>query len=227
MYQIIQLYTDEEIKFLRTMIEGHVKSMLDLRSLTLKNYHRDVNENQHKILSDKRMRVFHAHDAIEIEKFKGTQRLLENNPGYRIADIVYNSSEREPRPEFYFRLVRPGYPGDVGAPHCDFWFDAAMGTEWGIGNTIKLWIPIEIEPGLNGLFFFPDAPAQVPFTILEKDGFKRPQIGLPFESLGAPVLPCPLPGQALKFYDNVLHAGAPNKGSSTRVSIEITLIREP
>jgi len=227
MYEIVELYTTTEVAFLRQAIENHVGDVLGLSSLTLKNYHLEVSEDQHKTLSDKRLRVFRECESKQIESLAGTRGLMANHPGYEISNVIHNSSEREARPQFYFRLVRPGHPDDVGLPHCDFWFDAAMGTGWGKGNTIKFWIPIEIEPGLNGLYFFPSAPPDVPFKILESGGFRRPQIATTLDSLGTPVLPCPAPGQALKFGDDVLHAGAPNRGTSTRVSIEITLVRGP
>ena len=106
MYEIVQLYTTNEIAFLRQAIENHVGDVLGLSSLTLKNYHLEVSEDQHKTLSDKRLRVFRECDSKQLESLDGTRRLIANYPGHEIANIVYNSSEREARPKFYFRLVR-------------------------------------------------------------------------------------------------------------------------
>lgn len=210
---------------IREIVLNHTQLITQCTTLQLEEYHSYVSDEKHKEIGDKKLRVLTRESAQIIENLAGTKRLLKENPMYRIGEVVYNSKEKEQRPEFYFRLVRPNKPGDVGPPHCDYWFDQAMGTGWGIGKTIKYWIPIITESGLNGLYFYPEAPNFVPFKVLENAGYKRPVIDMPIAELGNPILPSPASGQALKFRDDVLHAGAPNMGRYTRVSMEITLVK--
>lgn len=194
-------------------------------NIDLKDYHQYVSDELHSLLSTKRKRVLDNDEAMQLLKLPSIQRLLANYPNYQICNVVYDSLSQEPRPQFYFRLVRPNHASDVGSPHCDFWFDEAMNTQWGRGNTIKFWIPVITEAGKNGLYFFPNAPRSVPFRITEKDGLRRPAIEIDADELGEPVLPCPEYGQAIVFDDDVMHCGALNTGSETRVSVEITLVR--
>jgi len=224
-YKIVELYDQTELNSVREIVTSHTRTITNCRTLQLEQYHDFVDEQKHRTVGDKKLRVLTSESAQILENLGGTKRIFEENPGYSLGNIIYNSKEMEQRPEFYFRLVRPNRLGDVGPPHCDYWFHEAMGTGWSIGNTIKYWIPIVIESELNGLLFYPEAPTHVPFKILEKGGLKRPVIDIPITRLGSPILPALKLGQALKFNDNVLHAGAPNKGRFTRVSMEITLVK--
>jgi hypothetical protein len=227
MFKIVDLYDKREMDLIREIVENHTRTITSRPNLKLEEYHTCVDEETHTRIGNKKLRVITIESARLIENLDGTKRLLSDNPGYRIGEVLYNSKESESRPEFYFRLVRPDAPEDVGPPHCDYWFHDAFCTGWGMGNTIKYWIPIVTEPSLNGLFFYPDAPKYIPFKIQEKGGYRRPLIDMPIADLGSPVLPFPTTGQALKFRDDVLHAGAPNKGQFTRVSLEITLVSLP
>ena len=80
--------------------------------------------------------------------------------------------------------------------------------------------------GKNGLSGFPDAPDDIKFKIVESypnSDLYRPVI-CDERELGPKILAEPSIGQALVFDDTQLHAGAPNEGNSTRVSIELTMI---
>ena len=91
-----------------------------------------------------------------------------------------------------------------------------------------MWVPICQESGKNGLNFFPNAPDNVEFKIVEAapdSGIFKPVIN-DTRDLGYEHLAQPRVGEALRFDDTKLHAGAANKGAFTRVSIEITLVKE-
>lgn len=223
-YEIIDIFTGSEFQTIKSLITDHVSQKLGI-SIDLPTYHRQVNNNGHLCMAPKSARVLTPGDSQKVLALSGTKSLLDSHPGYQIANVVYDSKKAEDRPEFYFRLVRPNQPGDIGTPHCDFWFDQAMGTNYGVGNTIKFWLPIVLDPGKNGLLFYPDAPKKVPFVILSQNGFNRPLIDCSLTQLGVPVLPHPNYGQAIKFDDDILHCGALNKGVATRVSMEITLVK--
>lgn len=224
MFEIVDLFSPEEFLTIKRLVTLHVKKKIPaLRDLS--TYHTTVTDNLHSILSPKRERVLGKEAGNQILKLHAITRLLKDFSCYQISNIVYDSKTVEDRPEFYFRLVRPHAKTDVGTPHCDFWFDEAMRTNFGRGNTIKLWIPIVMEPGRNGLLFYPTNADRVPYIIKGNDDFRRPVLDCEISELGDPILPKLNYGQALSFSDDVLHCGAINQGSTTRVSLEITLVK--
>lgn len=224
MFEIVNLFSPSEFDFLRDIISLHVKKRIETLN-SLATYHEIASDEIHLSLASKKERVLEDEDASQLFALPAIQNLLNGHPGYQVCNVVYDSNTRENRPQFYFRLVRPNKKGDIGTPHCDFWFDVAMQTKFGRGNTIKFWIPVIIDPGRNGLLFYPCAADNVPFTIIDDGGFRRPMIGCDISELGDPILPQPGYGQAIKFCDETLHCGALNIGSTTRVSMEITLIK--
>jgi hypothetical protein len=224
MHQVINLLSSSDFSFLRSILTRQVRRKVpSLVDLSL--YHQLASDEVHQGLASKRERVLCDEDSAQLLALSSIQDLLINYPDYRISNVVYDSENQEERPEFYFRLVRPNKESDVGTPHCDFWFDEATQTNYGRGNTLKLWIPIVIEPGKNGLLFYPHAPNEVPYTIANENGYLRPLINFDLAKLGDPLLPTLSYGQALMFCDDILHCGAPNIGSTTRVSMEITLVK--
>ncbi|HWZ47460.1 MAG TPA: phytanoyl-CoA dioxygenase family protein, partial [Herbaspirillum sp.] len=91
--------------------------------------------------------------------------------------------------------------------------------------SVKMWLAIITEPGLNGLYVVPGSHRKqwrVAHTT-GADGYARPALD---EALGdyAPQLIAAAPGQAILFNEKLLHGGAPNAGATCRVSVEITFI---
>jgi hypothetical protein len=224
MYGIVNLFSDTEFQRVTQIVESQTRVISGKKSLTLEKYHLVVNNGKHQEIGNKKLRVLNQRDASLLMSLPGTVELLSRFPNTTIGQVVYNSKERDTRPEFYFRLVRPRQRSDVGNPHCDFWFHEAEGNGWKKCSTTKVWIPLMFEPHKNSLCFFPDAPSEVPFRVEEINGFKRPRIDLPLGLLGEPYMPSLEKGQALLFRDDVLHAGPLNQGDSTRVSLEFTLV---
>ena len=223
-FEITDIFTTSEFQIIKSLIIEHVSSRLGF-SVDLSTYHQQAAETDHLSMAPKAARVLSPSDAQFILALSGIKRLLDNHPGYQVSNVVYDSNTVEDRPELYFRLVRPNQPGNIGSPHCDFWFDQAMGTNFGRGNTIKFWLPIVLDPGKNGLLFYPNAPKGIPFIIQTVNGFNRPCIDCEVSRLGDPVLPQPAYGQAIKFHDDIIHCGALNNGSKTRVGLEIALLK--
>lgn len=163
-------------------------------------------------------------DSKQIRDLCGTSCLLKKYSNYRISTVVYDSRTKENRPEFYFRLVRPDQIGDVGSPHCDYWFDVATETNYGKETTLKFWVPLIQEPGLDGLNLYPEAPSVVVCKSETLEGIKRPKLQGDIGSIGQQHLASLSYGQALMFRDTVMHGGAVNSGKATRVSMEICLV---
>ena len=225
MFEVVDLFSPSEFELLQDLITQHVKKQV--RNLEdLSTYHEIASDEIHRSLACKKNRILNDKDAGRLFALPAIKNLLKDHPGYRVSNVVYDSKNRDERPEFYFRLVRPNKTSDIGTPHCDFWFDEATQTDFGRGNTIKLWIPIVIEHGKNGLLFYHCLADNVAYVITSDGGFRTPRINCEISELGDPILPQPNYGQAIKFYDDVMHCGALNVGSSTRVSMEITLVKK-
>jgi Phytanoyl-CoA dioxygenase (PhyH) len=129
--------------------------------------------------------------------------------------------------ELNWRLVRPNQPSDVGPVHADKWFwDAG----YGYGSMpagydrFKIWMAIHTEPGANGLCVKPDShEREWRHHFEEKDGVRKPVFDENPDELGMELLPLAAGGMVM-FHDELLHGGAVNRGTTCRVSIELTVL---
>ena len=223
LFEIIDLLSESDLNIVVQTVEDHLSSKLG-ETIALSDYHHYATPAVHQSLSPKRERVLAEDSVSRLLSLPSFRKLLNDYPGHQIGSVVYDSLSKENRPQLYFGLVRPNQLSDIGKPHCDYWFHDADDLGWPRGNTIKFWVALCIEKGLNGLLFYPSAPSQVPFRIIDLDGVKRPVIDCDATALGPPLLPHLTSGQALKFNDDVLHCGAVNQGLMTRVSMEVTMV---
>ncbi len=129
--------------------------------------------------------------------------------------------------ELNWRLVRPHQASDVGPLHADRWFwDAG----YGYGSMpdghdrFKIWIAVHTEPGANGLCVKPHSHRhEWRHHIEDKDGVRKPVLDENPDELGMELLPLGA-GQMVLFHDELLHGGVVNRGSTCRVSIELTVL---
>ena len=129
--------------------------------------------------------------------------------------------------ELNWRLVRPNQPTDIGPLHADKWFwDAG----YGYGSMpagfdrFKIWIPVHTEPGANGLCVKPHSHRRDwKHHFEEKDGVKKPVFDEDPATIDMELLRLPA-GRMVMFHDEMLHGGVLNRGSSCRVSIELTVL---
>jgi hypothetical protein len=127
--------------------------------------------------------------------------------------------------DLMWRLVRPHASDDVGPVHADRWF-------WDLGNgaipdgweRFKIWIPIFVEPGLNGLCVKPYSHLRDDWKRHgdHKHGKVKPVLDEKVEDLHMELLPLAA-GQMVMFHDGLLHGGVINKGTRCRVSLEMTI----
>jgi hypothetical protein len=152
--------------------------------------------------------------------FKG----LEDTYG----EFIVSDEERLGRSNFYWRITRPNEPNDVGPLHRDSWFwelDKEYKFPYEEYKRIKVWIPIYILIGKNGLLVSPGShkDKNIDWECEIRNGACKPKIKK---------LPKDMPvrlveshnGTAIIFDDNLLHGGATNTGEDTRISIEFTMI---
>jgi hypothetical protein len=129
--------------------------------------------------------------------------------------------------ELNWRLVRPNQPSDIGPIHADKWFwDAGYGygSMPASFDRFKVWIAIHTEPGANGLCVKPGSHRQEwKHHFEEKDGVSKPVFDENPDAIETELLPLAA-GELVMFHDELLHGGVVNRGSTCRVSIELTVL---
>ncbi|CAM2138779.1 Phytanoyl-CoA dioxygenase [Pararobbsia alpina] len=214
-----------------TRIEAaHPEHAAQFREAGLEQYHALSHLVSHSDLWPKEARVLSREAVATLSDFKFVRRLRSHfGADCRISDVTFFSESVAGYPEVYWRLVRPGVKTDVGGMHTDRWFHDILGDGAPLFSddetTIKMWLPIFTEPGRNGLYVVPGSHRKdwtVKYTP-GSDGFPRPALDEALDDDARVLLPVE-PGQAILFNENLLHGGAVNAGSTSRVSIEITFV---
>ncbi len=130
--------------------------------------------------------------------------------------------------ELNWRLVRPNRPEDIGPIHADKWFwDAGYGVGFMPAgyDRFKIWIAIHVEPGANGLCIKPGSHQihtwKHHFEV--RGGIRKPILDEDEEELMMELLPLQA-GQMVMFHDELLHGGVVNRGTTCRVSLELTVL---
>jgi hypothetical protein len=229
----------DELAFLRTAISeqwiGRIRQACPeheqvFRDAGLEYYHRHAHLLDHSALWPKESRVLSRETARRVGDFDFVRHLIALfGNGTRVSDVVFFSGVMPDYPEIYWRLVRPNVASDVGAMHTDRWFHLVHGQGGTLSHddemTVKMWLSIYTEPGLNGLYVVPGSHRRnwrVRY-VNGVDGYPRPHLDEPLADGDRLLLPVK-PGQAILFSENLLHGGAINAGSKCRVSVEITFV---
>ena len=126
--------------------------------------------------------------------------------------------------EFYWRIIRPNEPTDVGPIHADSWFWTLQDIKPPDGKTrVKVWFSLFSEPGKSGLMYLEGSHLMAyEYSGEIRDGLLKPQPSFDSHSLPMVVFDGP-PGQAFIFNEDLLHGGLVG-GDLTRVSIEFYLV---
>lgn len=188
----------------------------------LKYSYSSVDDNTHSILSPKSTRLFNPDQLALIYQmpFFSTLESL-------IGSFTVTQEESYGFPEIYWRITRPNKKTDIGPIHADSWF-------WDLNplwrptfytNRIKVWVPLEVQAGSNGLNVVAGSHrASYEYEIIEHAGKRKPSI------LSA-IVPDDISLLDMKasdiviFHDQLLHGGALNTSFYPRVSFEFTCSR--
>lgn len=151
---------------------------------------------------------------------------------FSLGRVVYEKEAQHDRDEMYWRIVRPGEPTDVGTLHADAWFHLAMNVRERCfpkgAHALKIWIPLYVEPGKNGLEIIENSHKEKTkwdYRIEEIENTSKPRLNVADESCIQKKLLKTPPGSVVIFNEDLVHVGALNQGQTTRVSLEITLIK--
>jgi len=191
----------------------------------LPNYHQFADSVDHNLLWPKKWRLFSKEIVNTIAEFETIEKLKNEFGSCSISEIVYDNVVQAGEKEVYWRLVRPNVASDVGPLHADQWFHNLVDSGYGMFSpntkTVKVWIAIYTEPGLNGLMVVPESHSKDwQHTTVMIGGAMKPCLVDAVE----PTLVATEPGRLIIFNDKLLHGGAINSGNLTRVSVEITLV---
>ena len=200
--------------------EHYPASLVDeFRAAGMENYHRLADRVDHKGLWPKKARLLPSEAVARIRAMDFMQILAGEFGPFGIS----NEEEIYPE-EIYWRIVRPQMKSDVGPLHADAWF-------WSLGHgmtppetvRVKVWIPFYCEAGMNGLKVLPGSHRQNwPYHGEMRDGVVKPQGDFDEQTVPMELLAI-APGTLVVFNDRLLHGGAVNAGSTTRVSAEFTM----
>ncbi len=182
-------------------------------------YHELAHNIDHGSVWPKRSRILPAEAVAAIRTTSFFRQLAAEFGEFAISDEDDIGWE-----EVYWRLVRPNAGGDIGPLHADQWF-------WKLGTAVvprdmervKCWIAIITEPDRNGLLVVPGSHlSDWRFHGETRHGSLKPQIDEDEAQFDLKLLPL-APGGVAVFHDKLLHRGALNEGSTTRVSLEFTM----
>lgn len=186
----------------------------------LDQYHTVASQFDHQSLLSKAGRILSREAVEEIRTMSLFEYLADG-----LGDIALADEDDVGYDQICMRVVRPNVREDVGFLHCDYWFWEHYQWPTPEGkNRLKVWIPICIDAGENGLVAVPRSHQEVlPYkaTIVgHKIGFEpRFDISLlDYRLFDRPA------GTAFLFNYYMLHVGAMNTTPNTRVSIEFTVL---
>jgi hypothetical protein len=223
-----------EVQWLSAIAEVHPELRETFAALGIAHYHELAHQVDHRRVWLKRNRMLPQPAVERIKRLPFLAALREELGSFRISDVVHEDGTMERgREEIYWRLVRPGIETDVGALHTDQWFHDMLGGPEGMfaagQRTLKIWLPVVSEPGRNGLVIVPASQHKL-WRVRYVDigvGLSKPQLDEPVADPYRQELMLTPPGNFVLFNERLLHGGALNQGSLTRVSAEITLVFDP
>jgi hypothetical protein len=219
---------DSDLVRVKDVVKRHMAEQLNraapdqvdrLLSTPLEYYHTIAHLFPHGELLTRTARILPQWAVDEIRTTSLIRRLESEVGPFEISD-----EEKSGRESISIRVVRPGMENDVGSLHADEWF-------WDLykfelperRQRIKVWTAICCEPGKSGLLLSPESHARKwKYSTLTRVGMLKPLLDReespPLELFNSN------PGDAVAFNYKLLHGGAVTRGTTTRVSMEFTIL---
>jgi hypothetical protein len=178
-----------------------------------------VGEN-FELVKDKTSRTLDSHHARQI--FAQFPSIFGH---YYSRSMQVTDEEDLGFPNFYFRVVRPNSPSDVGPVHADCWFWDIRGQSVPANmERLKVWAPLKRGRDYSGLGVLPGSHRNTYSysQVKGSDGRLRPQFSLHARDKKSFIPVAIEPAQAIVFNDRLLHGGM--VADTLRVSVEFTLL---
>ena len=215
--------TTQWIKKINDVSETAYKEIKKKR-ISIDNYHLISKKINHATIWSKKSRILNRNFT---KKFLNTN--FFNKLRNLFGDIIISDEEKLGYGNIYWRLVRPNQSSDIGPYHRDSWF-------WQLNQSfpkpnypftrVKIWISIYTENGKSGLLVEKNSHKRndILWEGKSKHGIMKPTLIEKKNNFDMELLPTN-PGDCIIFNDNLIHGGALNKGSKTRVSAEFTILK--
>lgn len=227
-YSLALRLTAGELERIRALVEvqwlgvlqEHAPHEVDaFHARGLARYHELADHVPHAEMWPKAARILPREAAAEVRAMPFMDDLAAAFGPFTISD-----EDEVGWQEIYWRLVRPNHPDDMGPLHADRWFwDLGHGSTPPGAERVKVWVSLITEAGRNGLRLVPGSHRREwRFHGELLHGKRKPQLDEDEATLGAELVDT-APGDAVVFHDALLHGGAPNVGTLTRVSFEFTM----
>jgi hypothetical protein len=223
----LRLSADDLVR-VKGVVKRHLAEQLDraapdqvdrLLGTPLEQYHAIAHLLPHSELLTRTARILPQWAVDEIRQTSLLRQLQSQLGPCEISD-----EERMGRESISIRVVRPGMDNDVGSLHTDEWFWELYDFHLPKGKQrVKVWVAICCEPGKSGLLLSPEShKRQWKYNTFSRAGMLKPLL----DSEQSPKLDLfnSEPGDAVAFNYKLLHGGAVTRGSTTRVSMEFTLL---
>jgi hypothetical protein len=209
-------------RMIRCAREAGEKRVDLLEGVPLERYHEVADHIDHRTLLSKRGRILPKDIVDEILTMSLFDYVRE-----AFGDDCYLSDEEQVgHQQVCMRIVRPNKREDVGSLHQDDWFwqhnSWPVPAGWG---RIKIWIPVCVQPRHAGLLLAAGSHRMAsPYkTEMQNgklafvpDGFDPGALDLRRWEGQA--------GHGVMFNYRTLHVGSLNRGTETRVSVEVTVM---
>lgn len=227
--ELVKLRSLVEEQFLQN-ISKHYPNYLELfKSAGIENYHLHSHLVDHSRIWPKLSRCLAQNACNEIKEMNFFKTLTNDFSPFQLGRVVYEREVVWEWDEMYWRIVRPHQPGDVGTLHADKWFHDCMKIRERVfpkgANALKIWIPLYCEAGKNGLEVVEGSHHKNwDFRIEDIENTYKPRLNCEESQIERTLLSTE-PGEMVIFNEDLVHVGAVNEGSTTRISLEITLIR--
>lgn len=237
-YTLHYKLSSKELNVLRGLVFDQYLSVIQstyphylekFESAGIESYHTLSHLIDHSGVWFKLNRCLNQASCDKIKELPFWSVLLNDFSPFKLGEVVYERSIEQGRDEMYWRIVRPNQPTDVGTLHADAWFHKTMKIRERIfpedSHALKIWIPLYVEPGKNGLAIIEDSHRKTwDYRAEDIENTMKPRLNLDESQLETKLLETP-PGQLVIFNEDLVHVGAVNRGNYTRISLEITLIK--
>ena len=222
-------FTAAEVERIRELIKCHVietarqvspSTASAIAAVPLDQYHRVVEERNHRQLLSKLGRVLSARAVDEIRQMSFFDYVRDAFGPYYLSD-----EENLGHEQICFRVVRPNRREDVGSLHRDSWFWDYFHFPVPDGiSRVKVWVPVCGTLERTGLLLAPGSHHQsAGYRTETVDGKLAFLPEVDAESVDLRRFRGN-PGDPIFFNYNVLHVGALTHGENSRVSFEITIM---
>lgn len=237
-YSLSYKLSEEDLAVLRETVERQFYGVIEndyphllekFKEAGMANYHELSNLIDHSKTWPKLRRCLEQEACEKIKSLSFWKEIEREFSPFTLGRVVYEREVDWDRDEMYWRIVRPHEPNDVGTLHADKWFHDCMKIRERVfpegANALKIWIPLYCEEGKNGLEIVQGShKKRWDFSVVDIENTYKPRLNIDESTISRELLPTPA-GQVVIFNEDIVHVGAVNKGNTTRISLEITLIR--